>query len=92
MTAIQTMIDHDLMVECDSTRKEITVTNADGNQHVHKCQGKPTVQDVETAVSQWLENLETEEDKGYCSACSGSGEGMHDGTRCYKCKGTGVSN
>ena len=25
-----------------------------------------------------------------CSACSGSGEGMYDGSRCYKCKGTGV--
>lgn len=25
-----------------------------------------------------------------CSQCSGSGEGMFDGTRCYRCKGSGV--
>jgi DnaJ-class molecular chaperone len=25
-----------------------------------------------------------------CSACSGSGEGMYDGSTCYKCKGSGV--
>lgn len=24
-----------------------------------------------------------------CGQCSGSGEGMHDGTRCLHCKGTG---
>jgi len=26
---------------------------------------------------------------GICPACSGSGEGMHDGTRCGTCKGAG---
>lgn len=26
---------------------------------------------------------------GICPACSGSGEGMHDGTRCVTCKGAG---
>jgi DnaJ-class molecular chaperone len=25
-----------------------------------------------------------------CSNCNGSGEGMHDGTRCYECHGTGT--
>ena len=25
-----------------------------------------------------------------CSGCSGSGEGMYDGSTCYKCKGCGV--
>jgi DnaJ-class molecular chaperone len=25
-----------------------------------------------------------------CSGCSGSGEGMYDGSRCYKCHGSGV--
>jgi len=25
-----------------------------------------------------------------CPACNGSGEGMHEGTRCYACGGTGV--
>ena len=28
-----------------------------------------------------------EEDE--CPVCSGSGEGMYDGSRCYKCKGRG---
>lgn len=30
------------------------------------------------------------EEEEICSACSGSGEGMYDGSVCYKCKGTGV--
>lgn len=25
-----------------------------------------------------------------CISCSGSGEGMYDGTRCHACKGSGV--
>jgi DnaJ-class molecular chaperone len=29
-------------------------------------------------------------DDPICSACNGSGEGQHDGTRCYKCHGRGV--
>lgn len=32
--------------------------------------------------------MEDNEDE-ICSACNGSGEGMYDGSRCYKCKGTG---
>ena len=26
---------------------------------------------------------------GICPACNGSGEGMHEGTRCVTCKGAG---
>ena len=26
---------------------------------------------------------------GICFACNGSGEGMHEGTRCVTCKGAG---
>jgi len=26
---------------------------------------------------------------GICPACNGSGEGQHDGTTCYSCKGAG---
>lgn len=29
------------------------------------------------------------DDEHICPACSGSGEGRHDGESCYKCKGTG---
>ncbi len=25
-----------------------------------------------------------------CGSCSGSGEGMHDGTTCYACNGRGI--
>ena len=25
-----------------------------------------------------------------CPVCNGSGEGMHEGSRCHSCKGTGV--
>lgn len=33
---------------------------------------------------------EDDDEDEICSACSGSGEGMYDGSRCYKCKGCGV--
>lgn len=32
---------------------------------------------------------EVEMEEGYCRSCSGSGEGMHDGSTCYACKGSG---
>lgn len=31
-----------------------------------------------------------EDDEPICPQCSGSGEGMYDGTTCGKCKGSGV--
>ena len=31
-----------------------------------------------------------DDEQGYCPQCSGSGEGMYDGTRCSKCHGSGV--
>jgi DnaJ-class molecular chaperone len=36
-----------------------------------------------------IENGEVYEQET-CPACNGSGEGMHDGTKCKTCKGTGV--
>ena len=32
-----------------------------------------------------------ESDTGICPACSGSGEGQHEGTRCRTCGGRGES-
>lgn len=29
------------------------------------------------------------DEPGICLNCSGSGEGQHEGTRCYVCKGSG---
>ncbi len=28
-------------------------------------------------------------EEGTCASCSGSGEGMHDGSTCHACKGSG---
>jgi hypothetical protein len=36
-----------------------------------------------------MEPDEDDEDE-ICSGCSGSGEGMYDGSTCYKCHGRGV--
>jgi len=37
-----------------------------------------------------LDIEDNEYDDDYiCPACNGSGEGMYDGSTCYKCKGTG---
>jgi hypothetical protein len=33
--------------------------------------------------------LDLEDETGICSACSGSGEGMYEGTRCLSCGGRG---
>lgn len=33
--------------------------------------------------------LEEDDDEPICSACNGSGEGMYDGSTCYKCHGYG---
>jgi DnaJ-class molecular chaperone len=35
-----------------------------------------------------FEELEYDDDY-VCPTCRGSGEGMYDGSTCYKCKGTG---
>ena len=32
---------------------------------------------------------DNQEDPGLCGHCSGSGEGMHDGSRCMYCRGSG---
>lgn len=32
---------------------------------------------------------ELDDEDDICSACNGSGEGMYDGSTCYKCKGCG---
>jgi DnaJ-class molecular chaperone len=34
--------------------------------------------------------LDDEYEDEICSACSGSGEGMYDGSTCYKCHGSGI--
>jgi DnaJ-class molecular chaperone len=31
-----------------------------------------------------------DEEDEICSACSGSGEGMWDGSTCYRCRGCGL--
>lgn len=36
------------------------------------------------------EELEINDELGYCPHCAGSGEGMYDGSRCSYCKGSGV--
>jgi DnaJ-class molecular chaperone len=37
------------------------------------------------------DNDYNESDPEICAACSGSGEGMYDGTTCAWCNGSGVS-
>lgn len=32
-----------------------------------------------------------DDDQPICGNCNGSGEGMHDGSRCYQCGGSGVA-
>jgi len=36
------------------------------------------------------EEMEEDDEDEICNGCSGSGEGMYDGSNCYKCHGSGV--
>jgi DnaJ-class molecular chaperone len=36
------------------------------------------------------EDIEEDDEDEICSWCSGSGEGMYDGSTCQKCRGSGV--
>jgi len=36
------------------------------------------------------EQARTRDEELLCNFCNGSGEGMHDGTTCSQCRGTGV--
>jgi hypothetical protein len=40
----------------------------------------------------YVETVYSDEDSSelLCGTCNGSGEGMHDGTRCMSCRGSGV--
>ncbi len=40
-------------------------------------------------VKEYAEEYADEEEGGYCPQCSGSGEGMYDGSRCSACNGSG---
>lgn len=48
---------------------------------------------IEDELPITMEPDETDEDEddelGHCDACSGSGEGMYDGSSCHTCGGTG---
>lgn len=35
--------------------------------------------------------VQDDEEPGLCGHCNGSGEGMHDGSRCTVCRGSGAS-
>lgn len=43
--------------------------------------------------ARWKSSLmaddESDSEPGICPACNGSGEGQHEGTTCYQCKGAG---
>ena len=50
-----------------------------------------TQEDLEEARFMLDEDEPEDYEPGICPACSGSGEGMYEGTRCSTCKGKGES-
>jgi DnaJ-class molecular chaperone len=54
------------------------------------CNDECTVEAVDVPDDFDLATDFYEDSDDYCTTCSGSGEGMHDGTRCPACKGRGV--
>lgn len=49
------------------------------------------IKTMESQVTQVGQDFifETMPEDGYCPSCDGSGEGMHEGTRCSACHGKG---
>lgn len=43
-----------------------------------------------TMGNDMIEELTQTDEGSMCTTCSGSGEGMYDGTRCRSCNGSGV--
>lgn len=48
-------------------------------------------QAVSDLIDAGLEKQRQEYESETCPNCNGSGEGMHDGTKCNMCKGSGVA-
>lgn len=67
---------------CDYCGEEMEMSKLQPIGHCHAC--APCAA-LEAAAQEIAETAD------YCSACSGSGEGMYDGTRCHFCGGTGVA-
>lgn len=42
-----------------------------------------------TPMNEHIDDEYDEDEDHICPACNGSGEGMYDGSTCYKCGGTG---
>lgn len=39
-----------------------------------------------------LEEPVSDDDEAICPACSGSGEGQYEGSRCRSCRGSGITH
>lgn len=50
------------------------------------------LEDAADELRQAITVQDDERDPPICPACNGSGEGQHDGTRCYSCKGKGTQS
>lgn len=57
-----------------------------------RAEAEPTLKKVATKYRaiQKIAAHDEDEDAPICGNCNGSGEGMHDGSRCYACGGSGV--
>jgi DnaJ-class molecular chaperone len=45
---------------------------------------------IKCVMEEEPEDIEEDDEDEICSWCSGSGEGMYDGSTCNKCHGSGV--
>ena len=52
---------------------------------------RPTAEEAfQCVMRKYMSILDEMEEGAHCSTCNGSGEGMHDGQRCFDCKGWGT--
>ena len=51
-----------------------------------------SLEDASFALGQEIVAQQDKDNPPICPACNGSGEGQHDGTRCYSCKGKGTQS
>lgn len=76
------------MMTCDRCEM-VTMMVGDLSVPVAHASGCPNTGKVWDSQDEEWQDEEGDDTSETCSTCAGSGEGPADGTRCWRCKGTG---
>jgi len=82
-----------LRMHIDMHDNSVSVYYRDTTEVLKPCHaylGADPLAAVCATIARAAAEYEAEHEPVICTACNGSGEGMHDGTRCRSCGGSGV--